>query len=131
MAAPTARLRAPRARPPPSAGPVSARRIGEARSPRAHPARGRAPHVQFTPAGPRPVTGTRRPRPMADEQPQSIRAIHWRDVFPFLNIFRAFRVAIHPSKLVLGLLALLTIYAGGRLLDGMWSWWAAPYQPLP
>ena len=42
---------------------------------------------------------------MADEQPQTIRAIHWRDVFPFLNLFRAFRVAIHPSKLVLGLTA--------------------------
>lgn len=68
---------------------------------------------------------------MADEQPQTIRAIHWRDVFPFLNLFRAFRVAIHPSKLVLGLLALLTIYAGGRILDGFWSWWAAPYQPIP
>jgi hypothetical protein len=68
---------------------------------------------------------------MADEQPQTIRAIHWRDVFPFLNLFRAFRVAIHPSKLVLGLLALLTIYAGGRILDGLWSWWAAPYQPIP
>ena len=61
---------------------------------------------------------------MADE-PQSnpqvtLRAINWREAFPFTNIFRAFRVAVHPSKLVLGLLALLTLYAGGRILDGIW-----------
>jgi len=62
---------------------------------------------------------------MADE-PQTIRAIHWREVFPFLHIFRAFRVAVHPSKLVLGLAALLTIYAGGRILDGLWPDSASP-----
>src|SRR4051812_29032807 len=60
--------------------------------------------------------------PMADESQSSgtIRSINWREVFPFLHIFRAFRVAVHPSKLVLGLLALLTLYAGGRILDGIW-----------
>src|SRR4051794_10038285 len=131
MAAPTARPRASRVRPPPKARPAS-RHVGPARHvPRAHPARGRTrPARRRSQPRPRSVTGTRRPRPMADE-PQTIRAIHWRDVFPFLNLFRAFRVAIHPSKLVLGLLALLTIYAGGRILDGLWSLWASPYQPLP
>ena len=60
---------------------------------------------------------------MADESQQvqhAIRSIHWREVFPFLHLFRAFRVAVHPSKLVLGLLALLTLYTGGRILDGLW-----------
>ncbi|MGB7159099.1 MAG: hypothetical protein WBD40_13605, partial [Tepidisphaeraceae bacterium] len=56
---------------------------------------------------------------MADE-PQVIRGINWRDTFPFTNLFRAFRVAVHPSKLVLGLILLLGIYAGGRFLDGIW-----------
>src|SRR5687768_9086428 len=61
---------------------------------------------------------------MADE-PQSnshsvLRAINWREVFPFTHIFRAFRVAVHPSKLVLGLLALLTLYVGGRTMDWVW-----------
>ena len=56
---------------------------------------------------------------MADEA-QVIRAIDWRSAFPFTQIFRSFRVAIHPSKLVLALLALLLIYTGGRLLDGLW-----------
>jgi hypothetical protein len=56
---------------------------------------------------------------MADEA-QTIRSINWREVFPFTNLFKAFRVAIHPSKLVLALAALLLIYFGGRILDGLW-----------
>src|SRR5947209_8146210 len=50
----------------------------------------------------------------------TIRSVHWREVFPFLHLFRAFRIAVHPSKLVLGLLGLLALYAGGRILDGVW-----------
>ena len=56
---------------------------------------------------------------MADE-PLVIRGINWRETFPFTNLFRAFRVAVHPSKLVLGLILLLGIYASGRILDGIW-----------
>jgi hypothetical protein len=55
------------------------------------------------------------------EEPQVIRGINWRETFPFTHIFRGFRVAVHPSKLILGLVALLALYAGGRLLDGIWS----------
>src|SRR3954467_789983 len=58
---------------------------------------------------------------MADSEPQVIRGIDWKSTFPFTQIFRSFRVAIHPSKLVLALLALLLIYMGGRTLDGIWS----------
>ena len=65
---------------------------------------------------------------MADEpqpQPQqptthTLRGIHWRDVFPFTHLFRAFRIAVHPSKLILGLLALLLLYLGGVVLDALW-----------
>ncbi len=56
---------------------------------------------------------------MADET-QTVRNINWREVFPFTNVFKAFRVAVHPSKLVLALTALLLIYLGGRVLDGVW-----------
>ena len=56
---------------------------------------------------------------MADE-PQTLRGINWRETFPFTHLFRAFRVAVHPSKLILGLVLLLSIYAGGRLLDSLW-----------
>ena len=56
---------------------------------------------------------------MADES-QILRGIDWREAFPFTHLFRAFRIAIHPSKLVLGLLLILTVYLGGRILDGIW-----------
>lgn len=56
---------------------------------------------------------------MANES-QVLRGIDWREAFPFTNIFRAFRIAIHPSKLVLGLIALCLLYLGGRILDGIW-----------
>ena len=56
---------------------------------------------------------------MADE-PVVVRGINWKETFPFTLIFRSFRIAIHPSKLVLALLALLSIYVGGRILDAIW-----------
>jgi len=58
--------------------------------------------------------------PYPDNANNAIRSIHWREVFPFLHLFRAFRIAVHPSKLALGLVALLSLYAGGRILDGVW-----------
>lgn len=57
---------------------------------------------------------------MADET-QVIKGIKWSEVFEWTGLFRAFRIAIHPSKLMLGLLALLSIYIGGRVLDSFWS----------
>ncbi|HUB25819.1 MAG TPA: hypothetical protein VL992_10360, partial [Tepidisphaeraceae bacterium] len=54
------------------------------------------------------------------EQGQQIRSIDWQSALPFTALFRAFRIAIHPSKLVLGLALLLTIYIGGRALDWVW-----------
>ena len=62
---------------------------------------------------------------MADDS-QTLRNIIWRDLFPFTHIFRAFRVAIHPSKLVLGLMLVLALYFGGRILDAVWY---AGYYP--
>src|SRR5687768_4935926 len=64
---------------------------------------------------------------MADEA-QTIRSINWREVFPFTHLFRAFRIAVHPSKLLLALAALLLIYLGGRVLDGVWP---ERYRALP
>jgi hypothetical protein len=56
---------------------------------------------------------------MADE-PLTIRGINWREAFPFTHLFRAFRIAIHPSKIVLALVMLLLLYSGGRVLDALW-----------
>lgn len=60
---------------------------------------------------------------MADELGQGsvVRGVQWREVLPFTHLFRGFRVAIHPSKLVLGLILLLLLYTGGRILDGLWN----------
>jgi hypothetical protein len=49
-----------------------------------------------------------------------IRGIDWRQTFSFTHIFRSFRIAVHPTKLALGLALLLTIYFSGRILDGLW-----------
>ncbi len=54
------------------------------------------------------------------EEPLTIRGISWRQTFPFVNIFRAFRVAVHPSKLVLALAALILLYISGQVLDALW-----------
>jgi hypothetical protein len=57
---------------------------------------------------------------MADESHVTLRTVNWREALPFTQIFRAFRVAIHPSKLMLALAALLCLYLGGRVLDMLW-----------
>lgn len=56
---------------------------------------------------------------MADDA-QSLQSLNWLELFPFTNLFRAFRVAIHPSKLMLGFGLLVFIYLGGRVLDIFW-----------
>ena len=56
---------------------------------------------------------------MADEA-HVVRSIQWRELFPFVNLFRTFRIAIQPSKLLLGLAMVLSLYAGGRVLDAVW-----------
>lgn len=60
---------------------------------------------------------------MADDMQtnsSTIRTIIWRELFPFTNIFRAFRIAIHPAKLFLALVALVLVFSAGSLLDYCW-----------
>ena len=56
---------------------------------------------------------------MADEA-VTLRDINWREAFPFTHLFRAFRVAVHPSKLVIGLVLLACLWCGGLVLDAIW-----------
>jgi hypothetical protein len=56
---------------------------------------------------------------MADDSHQ-VRLINWKEIFPFIVLFRGFRIAIHPSKLVLALVALILVYAGGSFMDLVW-----------
>jgi hypothetical protein len=62
------------------------------------------------------------------EESTVIRDIDWKSTFPWTNIFRSFRIAIHPSKIILALLALLAVYLGGLFLDGIWP---SRYAPVP
>jgi hypothetical protein len=57
---------------------------------------------------------------MSDE-PVSLRDINWRETFPFTHLFRGFRIAVHPSKLVLALVALGCLWCGGLILDALWN----------
>jgi len=50
-----------------------------------------------------------------------IDSINWMAVFSFSHIFKSFRIAIHPSKILLGLAAVVSIYLAGRVLDGVWG----------
>ncbi len=56
---------------------------------------------------------------MSDES-QVIRSIDWKRMFPFIGIFRGFRIAVHPSKLMLALIAMALVSGGGSLLDLVW-----------
>ena len=67
---------------------------------------------------------------MADEG-QVIRGIDWRNTFSFTHIFRSFRIAIHLSKLILGLCLLLTVYFGGRILDWVWLEFTPSARAIP
>ena len=40
----------------------------------------------------------------------------WTDPL-FLRIFRGFRIAVQPGKMILAILAVLTLFAGGWILD--------------
>lgn len=64
--------------------------------------------------------GNTTPFRTANYDPVSLRHIDWPVAFPFTNLFRGFRLAVHPSKLVLALAAVFLLYAGGRILDSVW-----------
>ncbi len=57
---------------------------------------------------------------MADEQ-HAVKRIEWCEVFSFPHIFKSFKMASHPSKLILGLLAIVLVGAGGMVMDKIWG----------
>ncbi len=50
-----------------------------------------------------------------------IEEIDWPGVFPWLALFRSFRMAVHPPKLLLSLLLVLLLYLGGMVADAVWG----------
>lgn len=61
-----------------------------------------------------------RPQARLPDESRKIYAVDWKAVAPVLHILRAFRIALHPSKLLLGLTFILLLYGVGRLMDGAW-----------
>jgi hypothetical protein len=57
---------------------------------------------------------------MAEEQ-QVVRSVNWTEVFGFTQIFKGFKMAVHPSKLALCLAALVLLFVGGWVMDLVWS----------
>ena len=57
---------------------------------------------------------------MADEQ-SVVRSVSWDEVFSFTHILKSFKMATHPSKIILALLAIILTCALGLLMDKVWS----------
>jgi hypothetical protein len=51
----------------------------------------------------------------------TVNDVNWSSVLDFTHLFRGFRLAINPAKLAIALLAILLIYAAGRLFDAVWG----------
>jgi len=50
-----------------------------------------------------------------------VEAVDWRTLLPFTYLFRSFRMAIGPGKLLLALALLLGLFLSGELLDLIWG----------
>ncbi len=57
---------------------------------------------------------------MADEQ-YELRRINWTELFAFTHLFKSFKMAIQPSKMLLALAAVTIIFVLGAAMDGVWS----------
>ncbi|MFP4106377.1 MAG: hypothetical protein ACLFVU_09835 [Phycisphaerae bacterium] len=58
---------------------------------------------------------------MADDRFE-LKRVDWKELFAFTHIFKSFRLAIHPSKVVLALATILLVYIWGSwILDGIWA----------
>ena len=51
----------------------------------------------------------------------NVASVNWSSVLEFTQLFRGFRLAINPAKVLLALLAILLIYTAGRAFDGVWG----------
>lgn len=53
-------------------------------------------------------------------QPVRLEEADWPSVLPFLRLLGAFRLAIHPPRMLLALFLVTLLYVGGRGLDLVW-----------
>jgi len=57
---------------------------------------------------------------MADDRGE-IRQVNWAELFSFMHIFKGFRLAIHPSKLLLAFAAIALTWAAAQGLQYAWK----------
>ncbi|MHC4717498.1 MAG: hypothetical protein ACYS5V_11045 [Planctomycetota bacterium] len=57
---------------------------------------------------------------MANEQ-HTVRSISWNEVFSYAHIFKSFKMAIHPSKIILALMAILLTGLFGWVTERIWT----------
>ncbi len=57
---------------------------------------------------------------MGSEQIE-LKRINWIETFSFVQIFKSFKMAIHPSKLALCFLAVAVLFVGGWAMDWVWG----------
>ena len=59
---------------------------------------------------------------MADQMNRvRVDELDWAQVLPWANLFRSFRLAIDPPKLLLALFLVVLLYLSGRVLDVIWG----------
>ncbi len=73
------------------------------------------------PPPPPPPTPAAATLPTPTSRLVTVQAVNWQNVLDFTHLFRGFRLAINPAKLMMALLAIMLIYAGGRLFDAVWG----------
>ena len=50
----------------------------------------------------------------------TVRGIDYKATFPFVHLFRGFRLAIDPTKIAMAMAALILLFLGGKVLDAAW-----------
>ena len=47
--------------------------------------------------------------------------VDWKNALPLFRLFGAFRLAIHPPKLLIALMLVVLLYVSGQILDAIWG----------
>lgn len=59
--------------------------------------------------------------PLEPARNVTVNHIRWQSVLEFTHLFRGFRLAMNPAKLLMALLAILLVYMAGRAFDLVWG----------
>jgi hypothetical protein len=65
---------------------------------------------------------------MIDQEREKLRAVAWSEVFPWLCLFRTFRLAIRIRALILGAAAVLLTFIGWGVLSWVFCWTCSKEQ---